>query len=409
MKRAPFYLPPQQQGMVTLLASVVLVLLATLTVFAVSRNLLLENRMSGNEIRHRQAHEAAAAGLDFAISYVGTTGGADKVAPLDVADTLNVETLGNNSKYAVAFCDPDQNLAAISCPVAPGAVVCTATPVARLSVPRIVACGWSDDNLSRVRMVQDMGVVADLPGDRGLPNPLTAKGAVNVQGSATVTNYFTNLTVWSGGALQSIGNAGKTFVRNPNVPPPAPGTAPPGPPNSCSTSADYVCLTDKNTTGPDVISGDPTLAPGVNLFENLFGYTNIQAFVDAKKITPLNGANSADVAKLENLRGETAVIRGPLSQNMNFTIGSRDRPVILVVDGDWTGGGNTTIYARAVYVSGNIDLQGNKTVYGSTVVNGNVQGTGSLDLIYDPHVTNTDGTGGPIGRRGAIAGSWRDW
>jgi hypothetical protein len=41
------------------------------------------------------------------------------------------------------------------------------------------------------------------------------------------------------------------------------------------------------------------------------------------------------------------------------------------------------------------------------VVEGDVAGTGSLDIIYDPLVS--DNAANNVGRAGAIPGSWRDW
>jgi hypothetical protein len=78
----------------------------------------------------------------------------------------------------------------------------------------------------------------------------------------------------------------------------------------------------------------------------------------------------------------------------------------MIVDGNWTAGGNTTVYG-IVYVRGNIALTGTKTVYGGMVVEGDVAGTGSLDIIYDPLVS--DNAANNVGRAGAIPGSWRDW
>lgn len=433
MKYSAISLRHGTKGLATLIVSIFLVLLAAIVVFAVSRVMLTEHRMSSNEIRYRQAHEAASAGLDFAVAYMSTPSGADKVnnttgnsPPDDLADilTINPTNLTTGSSYQVEFCDPRQPLTEVSCPSQPTNGVklscptgigcsCRATPSASINTPRILACGWSDDNLGRVRIVQGVGTVGG-PGPGSVPpNPLTSKGAVNVSGSATVTNYYSNLTIWSGNPLSSIGNAGKTFVRNPNVPPPTADTPPPEPPTSCSTTANYVCMTDKNTTGADVIASDPTLNPtlnpNLNLFASLFGFNTVDEYIAAKKITPVNGANATEVNSLANVRGEIIVVRGPLTQNMNFTVGSRNNPVVLIVDGDWSGGGNTVINGL-VYVSGSIDLQGSKTIYGSTVVEGAVGGTGSLDLIYDPFISNNDDGGiANIGRKGVVPSSWRDW
>jgi Tfp pilus assembly protein PilX len=426
----------RQAGAITLLTAVIILMMATVLVIAVSRTTIMEQRISGNQIRSRQASAAAEAGLNAGLSYIvfttvpttvsvptkatltaGSTvpAGADKdnnsvsdaytAADGVTGDTaLKTLTSGTSNKYSVSFCDPTENLVGVSCPDAPGAVICTAAPANSLNKPRIVACGWSDDGLGRTMISQSVGTLKGI--NSGPTNPLTAKGAVNVQGSATVTNYYNNLTVWSGGALSDIGNAGKTFVRNPTVAPPDAITPPPAPPTSCTTTANYVCTTDKNSTGPDVIDNDPTLGniTDAQMFTNYFGVASLAAY--KATVATLPNITDGTVGSLSGVLGQAIVVNGNLSSNMNFTIGSRDRPVVLIIDGNWTGGGNTTIYG-VVYVTGNVDLAGTKTIYGGTVIEGNVAGTGSLDLIYDPVAVSNAANG--VGRSGWVPGSWRDW
>lgn len=408
------YSPYKQAGAVTLLTSVMIMLLATILVVAVSRTTIMEQRISGNEIRTRLAHEAAEAGLNFGLAYLTQTSQGGVTVPMGAdknkngfADTFDPPTFtlpGTSNQYSVAFCSPTENLSAVSCPNAPGAVTCTAAPPTFFRVPRIVACGWSDDGLGRAMLSQGVGTVPAV--SNPVTMPLTSKGAVNVQGSATITNYYNNLTIWSGGSLSNIGNSGKTFVRNPNVPPPASSVPPPTPPSACSSSDNYVCLTDKNSTGPDVIDADPTLSnlTDAALFNIYFGQVDVAAY--SANVASMADVVPANVDTLAGVKQESFVVTGSITNTMNFTIGSRDQPVVMIVDGDWTGGGNTTIYG-IVYVTGNIDLAGTKTVYGGMVVEGAVSGTGSLDIIYDPLVSNNAAKN--IGKAGSIPGSWRDW
>lgn len=418
----------RQSGMVTLLTAVVILFMATILVIGVSRTTLMEQRISGNEIRKRQAFEAAEFGLSHGLNYLNLTNnpsngdlwpqGSDK-DNLNGADSItSIWTTVGQSQYRLKFCSPAPPLPPPSplpasypihpfCsdngPNATNPVECGdfGDPTgAGIIAPLIVSCGWSDDGLSRVKITQGIGLTSGTPQPQ--TNPLVSKGTVNVQGSATVTNYFNNLSIWSGGPLSNIGNSGKTFVRNPTVAPPAAGTVPPTPPSSCSASANYVCATDKNSTGPDVIDSDPTLANLTDdeLFSAVVGTTESKYADSALTVAP------GSVGELSGFLGQAIYVSGDLSDNMNFTLGSRDRPVVLVIDGDWTGGGNTTIYG-IVYVRGNIALTGNKTIYGGATVEGGVSGTGSLDIIYDPLVTSNAASG--TGKPGLIPGSWRDW
>lgn len=407
-----------QRGIATLLTAVVILLITTVLIIAVSRTTVMEQRMNANEVRARQAFEAAQAGIDEAIVYLttGTVAGADKNND-NIADTLPVVTLPTGAAYAVAFCNPQnppQNGASIDafCPATPGAVLnnpgvgCDylnneANEARYLNTPLIIACGWSDDRLGRRVIRQGVGTVAAIVAPPEAP--LVSRGAMNASGSANVVNYFTNLTVWAGGPLTSIGNSGKTFIRNPNVPPPPEGTPPPGPPSNCGTTANYVCPTDKNNTGPDVIENDPTLSnlTPEQLFLNFFGYTLAEYKSGvASKVIPASQAST-----LSGMRGQAVVIEGNTTLP-NATIGSRNRPVILIVDGNLSFQGNPTVHG-VVFVTGNVSGGGNPTIYGSLVTAGSVSPTGSVDIIYDPFITT--GAAENTGRPGLIPGSWRDW
>lgn len=365
--------------------------------------------MSANDLRHKQAFEAAQAGLDRAYVYLTqppqgagnlTKPGADELASV----------LGNGSQYRTKFCDPTTLPPSNDfCPSDPDTEINCPTDLTtpNFSTPLILSCGWSDDLIGRSAVQQFTGTNSPLANTP--TNPLTAKGAMNVGGSANVVNYYNNLTVWSGGALSSIGNAGKTFVRNPSVPPPNSETPPPAPPNSCSTSANYVCLTDKNSTGPDVISSDPTLASvsGTDFFLNYFGRT-LQQVKDQVASRNFLSSNGTALSNLAQAQGETIVITGnttlPNVKDAN-AIGTRDRPVVLIIDGNLDLQGTPEVNG-IVYVTGNVTGGGNLLVKGAMVVAGNIQPTGSVDIIFDPFTTgNTTNSG----RSGLMPGTWRDW
>lgn len=65
--------------------SVLLLFIAALVLIAVSRTTLMEQRISGNEIRVRQALQAGQAGISHAMAYM-KAGGIDRVSPTDQAD-----------------------------------------------------------------------------------------------------------------------------------------------------------------------------------------------------------------------------------------------------------------------------------------------------------------------------------
>lgn len=397
----------RQTGLTTLLVSVLILFLATILVIAVSRTLLLEQRMSGNEVRHRQAFEAAQAGLDTALQFLQTApAGIDKNSD-NTADAAPIATLASGASYSVAFCEPNSLPANNICPAitagVPQSPTCgTAATLANFNTPLVVVCGWSDDGIASVYMQQGVGTVPPIGSTQ--TNPVISRGAMNVQGSANVVNYFNNLTIWSGGPLTSIGNAGKTFIRNPNVGPPSPNTLPPGEPNSCSTSTDYICVTDKNNTGPDVIDNDPTLSSlsPEAFFRNFTGY---ESFQDYQNLAASMDITAAQVGTLAGVQGQTIAITGD-TVFPNGTIGSRERPVVIIVNGNVQFQGSPTIFG-IVYVMGNVEGGGTPTIQGAMTIQGNIAPTGSVDIIYDPLVTSN--AKDRIGLPGFIPGTWRDW
>ena len=59
-------IPAKEHGASTLFITLILLLLSSLVVFYTARNAINEQRLSANEVRTKQAHDAASAGLDYA-------------------------------------------------------------------------------------------------------------------------------------------------------------------------------------------------------------------------------------------------------------------------------------------------------------------------------------------------------
>lgn len=425
----------RQAGATTLLISVVILFLATVIIIAVSRTTVMEQRMSANEVRARQAFEAAQAGLDHAFNYLtsdlkgidrdGVGGNGNRIADTDTQAGAPL-TIVAPATYRFAYCDPTDDKVAVNCPDDPvnspncdflndqakndGTLPAHDSEISEatlLKAPLIVSCGWSDDRIGRQLIRQNAGTVPALGGSPTAP--LISKGAVNVTGSATITNYYNNLTIWSGDSLSNIGNSGKTYVRNPNIQPPLDADPPPAPPpanTNCSGQDCYVKVTDKNTTGPDIIMDDPTLKNLTDelMFKNYLGAENLNDY-KANVATRVISNSSTDVGSLSGVKAQAIVIEGDTGL-CNCTIGTRDQPVTLVINGNLTGGGNVTVHG-VVYVIGNTNVAGNKTIYGSMIVQGQVAGTGSLDVVYDPYAVKN--ARDYSGRPALISGSWRDW
>ena len=404
-----------QRGAAALPVGVLLLFIAALVLIAVSRTTLMEQRISGNEIRARQALQAGQAGISHAMAYM-KAGGIDRVSPTNQADAITSLTLPTGASYQVYYCDPSpSSMPAVyplvdACENQASRSNCGAgfTANANFAIPLVLACGRSDDGIALQPVVVSFSratTMTDSP-----DNPVISKGTLDVQGSATVTNYFNNLTIWTGGPTESIGNSGKTFIRNPNIPQPKMTESPPSDiPTSCKANDKYICVTDKTVKGPDVIDQDLTLKNMTDevMFRNYFGHD----FVTYRDEIATRVITADQAGSLVTSGGEAIVITGSTASVSlpNDTIGSTANPVVLIIEGNWNQGGNTTVYG-VVYVMGSMGVQGNVTVYGNVSVEGGVAGTGSLDVIYDPFANN-DGSNKlqKLGKPGILSGSWRDW
>ncbi len=374
----------------------------------------MEQRISANEIRSKQAFQAAQAGVDRAMAYM-QKGGIDRNNnnKADTNDDDNivslVETLDGETKYRFKYCAPDSLPDEDPpCPDTPGMPDCDGLPndpdkkdEDELGKPTILSCGWSDDNLAKRAIVVTSKLasfLSDAP-----DNPLMSKGTLNVSGSATVINYYTNLTIWTGGAFTGIGNSGKTFIRNPKVAPPGIGGELPDdpPPSSCSTDDNYTCLTDKSTKGPDIIENDLSLRnlTADEMFMSFFGVD----FGTYKSGIATRTISSGEVSSIVGAVDEAIVITGN-TRLPNGTIGTREQPVVVIIDGNWEGG-NVTLHG-ILYVRGNADVAGNPEIIGAVTVAGTMSGTGSLDVFFDPLALENAHA---LGKAGVISGSWRDW
>jgi hypothetical protein len=396
----------RQHGSATLLVSLLILVGATLIVMFSARTSLMEQRISGNEIRTKQASNAAQAGLDEALAYL-TNGSRNEIEPFS-------GNLADGSSYRAAFWDNSValTLANNMCPDAPGTPNGYQAPPPRfvagdppVRVPFIIySCGWSDDSAARQPMLITVQLQPPLPDNP--PAPLIARGMVNTNGHARVLNYYTSLTVWAGQSLAVSGDAGTTFIRDPLAQPNTPtfsiadatdGTLP-GP--SVENRFDFVGTTVGNRAGLDVLMDDFDL--GSRTPEEFF-----QAFMGATKQDFKNDdttqiMNSSD---LNGVKGRKIWVDGDVDISGNQVIGTPDEPVILVIDGTLRISGGPLFYGL-LYVTGNMTGTGGIHFFGSTIVEGNNDTKGTPRYIYDPYIL---GRLNPLGPIAGIAGTWRDW
>lgn len=385
----------KERGAATLLFSVVLLVAMTVTIFFAAQTAVLEERMAANQVRMTQAATSAQAGLERAMAYAQDGGGEPREQ--FAADAAN----GRNSFYRAAFVSVDAVNDVSECPQDPEQFVDLADGLEKpenLTNASIWSCGWSDDLSGR------KGVSLSIRGASALGsppnNPLTARGGVSTNGRARVFNAYNNLTIWTGEELSVTGNPGNTFIRNPNESPLNETDPRPPEPANCTSSGPYICTTDANTIGPDVISGDLQLSSTSNddFFSSFMGQPPNQ-YRDgvATQLDP-------ELASLEGMTNEVVWISGDFDSNQ--AIGAPGNPVVLVVDGNATLSGNFQLYG-VLYVRGDLRANGTPTVYGTSLIEGDTtSASGTPYFVYDPESVAASRN---LGARGALTGSWRDW
>lgn len=405
-------IPAKEHGVSTLFITLILLLLSSLVVFYTARNAINEQRLSANEVRTKQAHDAASAGLDYALAYFA------KGLNINAFPT-GAQLYSNTSRpsyYQSAFCSlATYGAIGTNPPVCPtdhgSALTCTAPTTTELRTPVVVSCGWSDDDKAVIRMVAKGAGTPSLAGS--ITAPVVTSGVSNLlTGGASVLNYFNDLTVWAGGMVPIQSNTGKTFVRNLSTDPSA--TSPDfrntgNSPGCNNPPSHYTCSTDGNNLGPDVIVNDTALSSLTpsDFFANFMGkepvpYRDTVATYKVDLNNTLTGEDSTSIGSITGKTDSVIWVEGNASGLGD--IGTADHPVVLVVNGDLNFTASPVINGM-VFVTGQVTGNGTPTIYGSLIA-GSANLTGNAKIIFDPNVL---GNARRLGKAAMVPGSWRDW
>jgi len=409
-----------QKGATTLLTAVILLIAITLIVTLSGKTVLNETKIAADNYRTTQAVAAANYAMDLGINYFDN-GGFDQVGAVDAdgniigddnADNLGVLTLTSTDGSQITSATVSFDNTAAGC----GGGTSWKDGL-------ITATGFSDDGLATRTITQCVGPIGLLK-DGGPKQPLVAQGNVALTGNARIINRFTNTTIWSGGDV-SIGSSSamETYIKDPSV-----GTLDP----SDSTDRARLLSTDEDSdtqlvsnnnlgNGLDIIDDDPSLGTleGLDFFTNFFNAVSreqVKSLAGNQVYTAMGDAITDPVKS-----GLIWVEEADGSQSMTGgTIGSIDSPTILIIHGDFTLGGNATIYGL-LYVTGKYTIAGTPTVVGANVVEGTdlstntpatppvVDGVGTISLVYWQGFSSSS-SGNPLpGLTSVISGSWQDW
>lgn len=358
----------KMQGAATLALTLMLLFSITMMGIYSAKSAITEQRASNNEYQAKLAFEAAEAGLEFGGVYLDANKSnilvdADTNGTIDgftSADTSNVSQT-NGTNYTITYTNP----------------ISTAYNIIQVSAVGLNPDGTVSRTISQL--------YANVPAIETKPAAgVIAKGAVNFGGNMTITNTVNGNTIWSGGSVALSGSA------------------------STNTGSGG---SDRNTIGPDVTQNDTALSALSNeqFFQKFFSEDMATTKANANSLyqgsgntnysSQLNG-KEAELIWIEHSSGEARI-------NSNTVIGSPEKPVVLVVDADLKMNGGLTIYGT-VYVTKDFINSGggNLEIHGALVVNGDIQSTGTPNVIYTEEVLNK--VQEAVGKYTKLPGSWID-
>ncbi|HHX82245.1 MAG TPA: hypothetical protein GX696_04595 [Pseudomonadaceae bacterium] len=366
----------QQHGAITLAVSLTILTLSTLVGFAVSRAMLMEQKLTNNEVRAMQAFDAAEAGMMQAYSYL--------VAYPDDTAYAAMEMVGAAS---------------------------VAVSVTELSGDRprllVSAQGAADDHSAGASLSQQLVRLNALP---GMPlTPLIARGALTFSGVTRIRNPEGSSTLWSGGGID--------LGTHPDSATAVPDMTDAGYPVCLELPGSCVLVTASSRTLPgiDMLAHDASLAESdaEEFFHNFFGMPP-QRY--RATMVSIDTAGTAAQAALQLAQNEVIWVEGSHSFN-GGTVGcstalsagqlcppASQGPAIVIVNGDADIVGALHFYGM-LFVLGELTLSATVTLHGAAAVAGNVSG-GSIDIWYNSGLLLSAAHSGPLA---VSAGSWKDF
>ncbi|HEY0964048.1 MAG TPA: PilX N-terminal domain-containing pilus assembly protein [Pseudomonadales bacterium] len=386
----------RQRGVLTLVVALSILVLSTLVTFSVAKAILMEQKISNNEQRAKQAFEAAEAGMLAAMDYINNDPDANDDAAIDPVFDTNGDGVG------------DTNTATIGT----GSVVITTADLSGgdMTSVEITALGYSDDRSARRTITQTLVTINPLP--NAPQNPVVTRGSIIIGGSATVHNPEGHSTIWSGGDVD-LGSNNSTKTEVPDVSDPTyPGCM------DVPMTCDLAASSSRNLASVDVIENDSSLGAlsQNDFFRNFFGVdpATYKASMVTVDTTPADFNTDADRATYEVIwvEGDTVIQGTTIGCTTNVTGNNvcptaNQRPSIVIINGNASFTGTPHVYG-ILFVSGNLSMSGNATVHGAVVAAGTATSStgGSLDVWFNGDIlADVSKAGNSTGS----AGTWKDF
>ncbi|BAW80193.1 hypothetical conserved protein [Candidatus Nitrosoglobus terrae] len=385
-----------QQGVATLTVSLILSFLATLMTFYTTKVQVMEQRIAGNEFRADQAFAAAEAGIAEGIAYLQAN--ANQVSAwswIPCNSSVNYPCGNGTQNITWSFIPQLENSADYTMMLdqANGryslALLQSANPS---GVFLLLAQGQSADGSGQAIVKQGIYLSANIP-----QAALMVKGNVTFNGNSTVdANAGQAISIWAnkdvkmnGGSTTGSIWAGGDIIMNGSY------TV-----TGSILAQGNISLPNGNTTATGAITSKAAIPDfPTDLFNYVFGVPQSQSSTIQAKATSLTNCDSLN----QNSSG-LYWITGNCNKNGSGVIGSADKPVLLVVNGNITMNGDSQIYGLVFSLSGNVTFNGKSTVTGSLITSQDTTINGSFN--YDSQVLKKVSIGQSLA---LITGSWADF
>ena len=411
-----------QQGVATIVVTVVLLVVMTLMVLFASRVGVFDVRMAANEARYKEAFAMAEAGLDYSTQRFSSE--FVRLYDGDNAGTT-LATIVTNATVT-ANTEPDGTAPETNDPYFTVTVTDTGASYGGIPVYEFVSTGVGSDGTGTAT-VQRQITMASVFGGSVPDVPVIVGGAVgtggnfNIFGNPNGAGEGVPVSIWSSGDISGTNSSATChaeFYDGNN----AQCSNPSGNTENISMGGDLAVLsplTSHDPTVPDLLPNDPNFP--TDLFAFMFGVPTAQWGL---KFAEANANQQAVTSCAQiNAAGTNAGVNFPLwwvtgECTISGTIGSIDNPVIIVVDDNaFKGTGNnqvngivylfdnpTTVGTPSAQLGGTMEIRGS---YVSDV--GGAAMSGSYSVVYDPNLVNSFQTNGSSFNFAYIPASWRDF
>ena len=376
----------RQRGVATLVTAVALTLIASLGVFYLSRNVIIETRTIGNSLAAQRALLNAEGRL------------ATELQGFRTSNQTLTAYFSNRPNIKLCLADPNP-------PAHPNRTLYHTSDAALCPPPQngrpalVIARGTDTIDSQAERYVSMVLTPPSGLGSQAIA-PMVIQGATGtIAGNASIVNNDSNLTIWTGRRLDEITGSFSTFIQI----------------NGQNNQKSSEKIGNTYTIGPDVVLNDynlRNLSPaGLDVLA--LGKTRDEFRASADMTIDLR---TESLAKLTGANPQPRTVyifnsdpNASVNVTLNSSLGSATEPIVIAVAGNVNFTGSPTIYGR-VYATGNLDFQGGGNVYGSVIaggMSGASAGGGNFTIYANAQVTTRveEILNPPVYRHR----TWRDW